>query len=81
MRAPEIAYSMAVRYRYSSSPSIGFESSDGLLRYYLNDLNARSYLSSHKNLLLPFNESKKGMHLLVALEMNLLRAATLPVKL
>ena len=60
---------------------MGFESSDDLLRYFLSDLNGFSHFSSHKNLLLPFNESKKGRHLSVALEMNLLRATTLPVKL
>ena len=81
MRAPKIAYFMTARYRKSGSPSTGFESSGGLLRYYLSALNACSHLSSHKNPLLPFNESKKGRHFSVALEMNLLRAATLPVRL
>ena len=60
---------------------MGFESRDSLLRYFLSDLNACSHLSSHKNLLLPFNESKKGRHLLVTLEINLLRTAILQVKL
>ena len=66
---------------YAQQPSLGFESSDGLLIYSLSDLNACSHLSSHKNLLLSFNESKKRRHLSVTLEMNLLRAATLPVRL
>ena len=80
-RAFEVAYSVTARYRYSGSPSMGFESNYGLLRYSLSDPNAYSYFSSHKNLLLPFNESNKGRHSSVALEMNLLRAATLSVKL
>ena len=80
-RASEIAYSVTARYRYSSSPPTGFESSGGLLRYSLSDLNAYSHLSSHENFLLPFNESKKGRHLSMALEIKLLRAATLPIKL
>ena len=80
MRAPEIVYYVTARYRYSGSPSTSFESSSGLLRYSLSDPNACSHLSSHKNLLMPFNESKKGRRLSMALEMNLLRAATLPVK-
>ena len=49
--------------------------------YSLSALNAYSHLSSHKNLLLSFNESKKEMHLSVALEMNLLRVATLSIRL
>ena len=57
------------------------ESSSGLPKYYLSALNAWSHLWSHMNLLLPFNESKKGRHFSMALEMNLLRAATLPVRL
>ena len=47
----------------------------------MSTLNTYSHLSFHKNLLLPFNESNKGRHLFVALEMSLLRAATLLVRL
>ena len=72
---------MTAKYKYNGSSSTGFESNGGLFRYSLSDINTCSHLSSHKNLLLPFSESKKGRHLSVALEINLLRAATLPVKL
>ena len=47
---------MTARYRYGGSPLTGFESSGGLLRHSLSDSNARSHFSSHKNLLLSFNE-------------------------
>ena len=65
------------KYKYMSSPSIDGLKRGGLLRYCLSSWKVFSHSSI--NVKACFSVLKKGRHLFVALEMNLLSIAILPV--
>jgi len=65
------------KYKYKFSPSLDGLKRGGLLRYRLSSWNAASHLSVQAKAC--FNVLKKGKHLSVALETNILRAMILPV--
>ena len=65
------------KYSCRLSPSLDGLKRGGLLKYLFNYWNAVSHSSVHTNAC--FNVLKKGRHLSIALETNLLMATILPV--
>ena len=70
-----MASSEIARYKDNSSPSFDLERSGGVLRYYLSSSKAIQHSSIHSKLFICLITLKKGRHLLVDREINLLRAA------
>lgn len=57
----------------------GFAKIEGLVRYFLSEVNASSHSSFHENCLFPFNNWKKERHLSVDRQMNIFKPAIRPV--
>lgn len=80
-RAVLIALSEDAMYSNNVSPTMGLDSTGGFAKCDFSCWKACSHSSVHSNFLLPRRRLKNGMHLSVARHINLLSAATRPIKL
>ena len=76
-----MACSVVARYRIRLSPASGLDRMGGVDICFFIAWNATSHSSVHSNFVFPRSKLKKGTHLPVDFEMNLLSAAILPVRL
>jgi hypothetical protein len=67
------------KYRKSGSPGTGFDKSKGKERYLFRSSKADIQLSSHLKVVPFFRRWKKGWHQSADLDMNLFKAAIIPV--
>ena len=74
-----IARSDTAKYRKSGSPGVGFDKSKEEERYFFRSSKADMQLSSHLKVVPFFRSWKKGWHRSANLDMNLFKAAVIPV--